>query len=196
MRVQSAGGEPERALRTLAEPFAMTWTPYVTVVSNHTDLEDLAHSYVVPFHHVPVTRSTKTGAKFRLLEFVESHDVELIVARPLQVLSDDVCRKMDGRIINIHDSFLPNFRDARQCTSAVRSHWPSDDSLLHRGHYDEQDREIQHSRGRRAGIPFHGKTLLFVAPEHDSWLSVPIQRARAPGEPAGVDSPTDEGAQS
>ncbi|MGB7818051.1 MAG: formyltetrahydrofolate deformylase [Ornithinibacter sp.] len=84
------------------------------VVSNHRDLEPLATSYGVPFHHVPVTADTKVVAEARLREIAAEHDVELVVlARYMQVLSDDLSRDLSGRAINIHHSFLPSFKGAK-----------------------------------------------------------------------------------
>jgi formyltetrahydrofolate deformylase len=84
------------------------------VVSNHTDFRDLAASYGVPFHHIPVTRDTKAEAEGELLRIVEKEGVELVVlARYMQVLSDDLCGRLPGRIINIHHSFLPSFKGAK-----------------------------------------------------------------------------------
>ncbi|WP_037910580.1 formyltetrahydrofolate deformylase [Actinacidiphila yeochonensis] len=86
----------------------------VGVVSNHTDFRDLAASYGVPFHHIPVTRQDKAEAEARLLQIVAEEQVELVVlARYMQVLSDDLCRELSGRIINIHHSFLPSFKGAK-----------------------------------------------------------------------------------
>ncbi|MET0820248.1 MAG: formyltetrahydrofolate deformylase [Aeromicrobium sp.] len=82
------------------------------IVSNHRDLERLASSYDVPFFHVPA--SDKPAAEARLLELVTELDVDLVVlARYMQILSDDLCRSLDGRAINIHHSFLPSFKGAR-----------------------------------------------------------------------------------
>ncbi|GHG49076.1 formyltetrahydrofolate deformylase [Sinomonas cellulolyticus] len=84
------------------------------IVSNHTDLEPMAGFYGVPFVHLPVDGSTKGEAEARLLELVAEHRVELVVlARYMQVLSDDLCRELEGRAINIHHSFLPSFKGAR-----------------------------------------------------------------------------------
>ncbi|QNE75719.1 formyltetrahydrofolate deformylase [Streptomyces finlayi] len=84
------------------------------VVSNHTDFEELVGSYGVPFRHIPVTRDTKADAEAQLLELVREEDVELVVlARYMQVLSDDLCKQLSGRIINIHHSFLPSFKGAK-----------------------------------------------------------------------------------
>jgi formyltetrahydrofolate deformylase len=86
----------------------------VAVVSNHRDCEAMAASYGVPFHHVPVTPETKADAEARLLELVDSLGVHLVVlARYMQVLSDETCRTLQGRVINIHHSFLPSFKGAR-----------------------------------------------------------------------------------
>ncbi|MFE9256753.1 formyltetrahydrofolate deformylase [Streptomyces sp. NPDC006879] len=84
------------------------------VVSNHTDFAELAASYDIPFHHIPVTRDTKAQAEAQLLELVREENVELVVlARYMQVLSDDLCKALSGRIINIHHSFLPSFKGAK-----------------------------------------------------------------------------------
>ncbi|MGH4029649.1 formyltetrahydrofolate deformylase [Actinomycetota bacterium Odt1-20B] len=84
------------------------------VVSNHTDFAELAASYDVPFHHIPVTKDTKAMAEAQLLELVREQNVELVVlARYMQVLSDDLCKQLSGRIINIHHSFLPSFKGAK-----------------------------------------------------------------------------------
>jgi len=84
------------------------------VVSNHLDAEPLVRSYGLDFHHVPVTPETKPEAEARLLALVESTRTDLVVlARYMQVLSDDLCRTLSGRAINIHHSFLPSFKGAR-----------------------------------------------------------------------------------
>jgi formyltetrahydrofolate deformylase len=84
------------------------------VVSNHRDLEPLVVSYGIPFHHVPITADTKVAAEARLREIVSEHDVDLVVlARYMQVLSDDLSRDLSGRVINIHHSFLPSFKGAK-----------------------------------------------------------------------------------
>jgi formyltetrahydrofolate deformylase len=84
------------------------------VVSNHRDAEPLVRSYGLDFHHVPVTPDTKADAERRLMELVDSTGAHLVVlARYMQVLSDDLCRQLSGRAINIHHSFLPSFKGAR-----------------------------------------------------------------------------------
>jgi len=84
------------------------------IVSNHRDFYQLAASYNIPFHHIPVKGDTKAAAEAKLLDLFESEGAELLVlARYMQVLSDDLCRKLSGRAINIHHSFLPSFKGAR-----------------------------------------------------------------------------------
>ncbi|MFE5829752.1 formyltetrahydrofolate deformylase [Streptomyces sp. NPDC056488] len=86
----------------------------VAVVSNHTDFEELVGSYGLPFRHIPVTKDNKAEAEGELLDLVREEDVELVVlARYMQVLSDDLCKQLSGRIINIHHSFLPSFKGAK-----------------------------------------------------------------------------------
>jgi formyltetrahydrofolate deformylase len=86
----------------------------VAVVSNHTDHQALVEWHGIPFFHVPVTAATKPEAEARLLELVDEYDVELVVlARYMQVLSDGLTRKLDGKAINIHHSFLPSFKGAK-----------------------------------------------------------------------------------
>ncbi len=84
------------------------------IVSNHRDFYQMAASYDIAFHHIPVTAATKPQAEQRLLEIVDSEGVELVVlARYMQVLSGDLCARLSGRAINIHHSFLPSFKGAR-----------------------------------------------------------------------------------
>ncbi len=84
------------------------------IVSNHPDLRPIADRYRIPFAHVPVTPDTKAHAERRLCDLVAEHQVDFIVlARYMQVLSDDLCQRLAGRIINIHHSFLPGFKGAR-----------------------------------------------------------------------------------
>lgn len=84
------------------------------IVSNHRDFYQMAASYNIPFHHIPVDAQTKPQAEAHLLDLLAKANIELVVlARYMQVLSDDVCRRLDGRVINIHHSFLPSFKGAR-----------------------------------------------------------------------------------
>ncbi len=84
------------------------------IISNHRDFYQLAASYNVPFHHIPVTAASKPQAEARQLEIIETERAELVVlARYMQVLSDPMCQKLAGRAINIHHSFLPSFKGAK-----------------------------------------------------------------------------------
>jgi formyltetrahydrofolate deformylase len=84
------------------------------VVSNHETHRAMAEAAGLPFVHIPVTSETKEDAERRLLELVDEYDIDLVVlARYMQVLSDDLCRSLEGRAINIHHSFLPGFKGAR-----------------------------------------------------------------------------------
>ena len=127
----------------------------VGIVGNHTDLAGLAEFYGVPFHHIPVTAATKADAEAALLALVAELDVELVVlARYMQILSDDLCRALAGRAINIHHSFLPSFKGARPYAQAhdrgvkligATAHYVTGD--LDEGPIIEQDVErVDHSR--------------------------------------------------
>ncbi|KUM81397.1 formyltetrahydrofolate deformylase [Streptomyces griseorubiginosus] len=84
------------------------------IVSNHPDLEPVAKRSGIPFVHLPVTRDTKPEAEAELLRLVADHQVDFVVlARYMQVLSDELCRRLSGRVINIHHSFLPGFKGAK-----------------------------------------------------------------------------------
>ncbi|OLP46624.1 formyltetrahydrofolate deformylase [Rhizobium oryziradicis] len=85
----------------------------VGVVSNHFDYQKVVVNHDIPFHHIKVTKENKPEAEAKLLELVKQSGTELIVlARYMQVLSDNLCKHMSGRIINIHHSFLPSFKGA------------------------------------------------------------------------------------
>jgi formyltetrahydrofolate deformylase len=84
------------------------------IVSNHLDAKRLADTYELPFHHIPVTASSKDAAERQLSELADELGIHLIVlARYMQILSDDLCTRWSGRIINIHHSFLPSFKGAK-----------------------------------------------------------------------------------
>ena len=84
------------------------------IVSNHREFYQLAASYNVPFHHLPVSASNKAEAEAKQFEIIQSEGAELVIlARYMQILSDDLCRKLSGRAINIHHSFLPSFKGAK-----------------------------------------------------------------------------------
>ncbi len=84
------------------------------VVSNHRDFAELAESYRILFHHIPVTPPTRAAAETRLLDLIGETGTDLIVlARYMQILSGEVCKRVEGRMINIHHSFLPSFKGAK-----------------------------------------------------------------------------------
>jgi formyltetrahydrofolate deformylase len=89
------------------------------IVSNHLELQPMAFFYGIPFIHIPVAKdadgnSNKAEAEAKLLDLVAEYDIELVVlARYMQILSNDLCRKLEGKAINIHHSFLPSFKGAR-----------------------------------------------------------------------------------
>ena len=84
------------------------------VVSNHELFRPLTQSYGLPFHHIPVTPGTKPAAEAQLMSVIDETSTELVVlARYMQIISADVCKRVEGRMINIHHSFLPSFKGAR-----------------------------------------------------------------------------------
>jgi formyltetrahydrofolate deformylase len=86
----------------------------VAIVSNHETHRAMVEAAGLPFIYVPVTADTKADAERRLLELVDEYNADLVVlARYMQVLSDGLCRALEGRAINIHHSFLPGFKGAR-----------------------------------------------------------------------------------
>jgi formyltetrahydrofolate deformylase len=85
-----------------------------SIVSNHTTWQRRADHEGIPFHHLPITPQNKLEQEAKMLALVEEQEVDLIIlARYMQVLSDQLCRKLDGRVINIHHSFLPGFKGAK-----------------------------------------------------------------------------------
>jgi formyltetrahydrofolate deformylase len=84
------------------------------IVSNHEDLGALVESHGFTFAHLPVTASTKAEQEKELLALIEKHAIDFVVlARYMQVLSNEFCTALPGRIINIHHSFLPGFKGAK-----------------------------------------------------------------------------------
>ena len=85
----------------------------VAVISNHMDYQKVVVNHDIPFHCIKVTKENKPQAEAAIMRVVEDAGAELIVlARYMQILSDEMCQKMSGRIINIHHSFLPSFKGA------------------------------------------------------------------------------------
>ena len=86
----------------------------VGVVSNHEDCRGLVEWYGLPYKHLPITPETKPQQEAQILALMDEFDVDLLVlARYMQILSDDMCRQLEGRAINIHHSFLPGFKGAK-----------------------------------------------------------------------------------
>ncbi|WP_442593075.1 formyltetrahydrofolate deformylase [Parapusillimonas sp. JC17] len=126
------------------------------IVSNHTDYARMAAAYRIPFHHLPVTGETRPQQEQQILDLVEKENVDLVVlARYMQILSDNLCQKLTGRAINIHHSFLPSFKGARPYHQAhtrgvkiigATAHYVTAD--LDEGPIIEQDIErVDHSMG-------------------------------------------------
>lgn len=93
----------------------------VGVVSNHLHYQKVVVNHDIPFHYIPVTKENKQEAEAKIMQLVESTGTELIVlARYMQVLSNEMCQKMSGKIINIHHSFLPSFKGANPYKQAYQ----------------------------------------------------------------------------
>jgi formyltetrahydrofolate deformylase len=121
-----SGGQPQRVLVMVSKlghclnDLIFRWragslgAELVVVVSNHEDLRPMAEAAGLPFVHVPVTPGTKREAEARLLELVDEYRADVVVlARYMQILSDETCAALYGRAINIHHSFLPGFKGAK-----------------------------------------------------------------------------------
>ncbi|QDL55878.1 formyltetrahydrofolate deformylase [Rhodoferax aquaticus] len=86
----------------------------VGIVSNHPDLANIAHAEGLPYHHLPITADTKPAQEAKLERLIADTGAEFVVlARYMQVLSEDLCQRLHGRVINIHHSFLPGFKGGR-----------------------------------------------------------------------------------
>jgi formyltetrahydrofolate deformylase len=93
------------------------------IVSNHMDFYQLAASYNIPFHHLPLEAGAGDAAKLaqerRIVELLDMHRIDLVVlARYMQILSPGLCEALKGRAVNIHHSFLPSFKGARPYAQA------------------------------------------------------------------------------
>ncbi|MCP4324466.1 MAG: formyltetrahydrofolate deformylase, partial [Alteromonadales bacterium] len=86
----------------------------VGIISNHQDCQNLSEWHNIPFHYLPVSRETKAIQEKQISKLMTAHNVDLLVlARYMQILSNDFCHKLKGRAINIHHSFFPSFKGAR-----------------------------------------------------------------------------------
>ncbi|WP_312531758.1 formyltetrahydrofolate deformylase [Paracoccus sp. (in: a-proteobacteria)] len=93
----------------------------VGVISNHMTYQKVVVNHDIPFHHIRVTKENKPEAEAQMMQIVEDTGTELVVlARYMQILSDQLCQRMSGRIINIHHSFLPSFKGANPYKQAFQ----------------------------------------------------------------------------
>lgn len=84
------------------------------IISNHPDLEPVAKQFDVPFHHLPITKHAKREQENKALALLRAADVDLVVlARYMQILTDDFLTAFEGHVINIHHSFLPAFMGSK-----------------------------------------------------------------------------------
>jgi formyltetrahydrofolate deformylase len=133
------------------------------IVSNHMEFYQLAASYNIPFHHLPLeagaSESSKLAQEARIIELLDTHRIDLVVlARYMQILSPGLCEALKGRAINIHHSFLPSFKGARPYAQAHKrgvkligatAHFVTGD--LDEGPIIEQDVErVEHSMSAEA----------------------------------------------
>lgn len=83
------------------------------VISNHEDMRECADRYDVPFYYIPMGED-KAAQEAKVLDIMDKQNIDLVVlARYMQILSQDMCKQLEGRAINIHHSFLPSFKGAR-----------------------------------------------------------------------------------
>jgi formyltetrahydrofolate deformylase len=84
------------------------------IISNHPELEPVAKQFGIPFHHLPITKDTKRAQENKALDLLREADVDLVVlARYMQILTDDFLKSYEGQVINIHHSFLPAFMGSK-----------------------------------------------------------------------------------
>ena len=84
------------------------------VISNHQTLRSLVESHGIPFHHIDTEKLGKEKAEAQIKQIADENKVDfLLLARYMQILSPAFCQAFDGRVINIHHSFLPGFKGSR-----------------------------------------------------------------------------------
>jgi len=89
------------------------------IISNHNDWEHVAQWHEIPYYHLPVTPENKAEQEKKMLEIILTHQIDVVVlARYMQILSPALCTLLEGKVINIHHSFLPSFKGARPYTQA------------------------------------------------------------------------------
>ena len=131
----------------------------VAVVSNHPDLRPLTQSHGIDYHHLPVTDENRASQEAEILTLVTHYRADFVVlARYMQVLTDGLCGKLQGRAINIHHSFLPGFKGSRPYQQAhargvkligATAHYVTSD--LDEGPIIEQEvARVDHSQGPTA----------------------------------------------
>jgi formyltetrahydrofolate deformylase len=116
LRTLIAVSKPGHCLQDLLHRWHSGLLPVdiVGVVSNHQDLRGLVEWHGIPYHYLPVTPDTRAQQESALLALFDEQRADLLVlARYMQILSNDACRRLAGRCINIHHSFLPSFKGAR-----------------------------------------------------------------------------------
>ena len=117
------------------------------IVSNHKDMKEIVEHYGISYNYMPINKKNKNKQEKELLLLIKKYKVDLVVlARYMQVLSPELCKKLKGKIINIHHSFLPSFKGARPYLQAymkgvkiigATAHYVTDE--LDEGQIIEQD---------------------------------------------------------
>jgi len=106
----------DHAMRHLVYQIQVGFLPaeVAAIVSNHEDARQFAEDLQIPFYLIPVTKDEKIQAEEKLLEVVRHERADLVVlARYMQILSDQLSNRLFGKVINIHHAFLPSFKGAR-----------------------------------------------------------------------------------
>ena len=89
------------------------------IISNHPDMEETANRFGIPYHYIPVSKQTKVEQEKKQLQLLSDHNIDFVVlARYMQILSENFIKDYSNRIINIHHSFLPAFPGAKPYHSA------------------------------------------------------------------------------
>ena len=89
------------------------------IISNHSDMEETANRFGIPYHYIPVSKQTKVEQEKKQLQLLSDHNIDFVVlARYMQILSENFIKDYSNRIINIHHSFLPAFPGAKPYHSA------------------------------------------------------------------------------
>ncbi|MFC3053246.1 formyltetrahydrofolate deformylase [Kordiimonas pumila] len=156
MRVLIAVSKFDHCLNDLFHKWKIGYLPIdiVGIVSNHPDLKGLADWYGVPYHYLPITKETKADQEAEFWRLISESGAELtVLARYMQILSDEFTKKISGKCINIHHSFLPSFKGAKPYHQAftrgvkligATAHYVTED--LDEGPIIEQDvRRITHA---------------------------------------------------